>query len=172
MSVSLTWTCDEDDCTETTTVDAGLYGGSLIDGYAYPGGLWGSHDDMVLCPAHERAWMEGEQARIRNLMQDRVWDSGSQASGIAHRWARAAFTLHHYGGYTTLHPDAVLLREKILAFWEPLDYTGDEDEIIRVAIIEAMRELASSLEQEDTDEAHRVGSETTLISRVLGVPRQ
>jgi hypothetical protein len=63
---------------------------------------------------------------------------GSRASQIAYGWARAAFTLAHYGDRD---PDAALLQQKVCEFWAPLDYTGDEDEIIRVAILEAVKEI-------------------------------
>lgn len=65
-------------------------------------------------------------------------DPGSPESAIAHRWARAAFNLAHYGDGD---PNAALLKTRVREFWAPLDYTGDEDEIIRVAILEAVKEI-------------------------------
>ena len=77
-----------------------------------------------------------------------VLGDDSRESSIAHKWARAAFTLAHFENDTE---DTAQLKQAVRDFWAPMDYSKDEDEIMRVAILLAIQEVRQRVRRERED---------------------
>ena len=87
-------------------------------------------DEVEMFASETRAILAGDRGAV--LGDD------SRESSIAHKWARAAFTLAHFENDTE---DTAQLKQAVRDFWAPMDYSKDEDEIMRVAILLAIQEV-------------------------------
>lgn len=97
-------------------------------------------DEVEMFASETRAILAGDRGAV--LGDD------SRESSIAHKWARAAFTLAHFENDTE---DTAQLKQAVRDFWAPMDYSKDEDEIMRVAILLAIQEVRQRVRRERED---------------------